>query len=279
MDAAARIAELEAENEALRARVGELNEQVGLLLGKVADLEKLLGRNSSTSSKPPSTDPGSAKSARPENTNRAARQALGRRQGKQPGAPGATLAQVADADVVVIHRPLRCRACERSLDGAEVVGSTSRQVIDVPDPTVIVTEHRAERCRCSCGCETTAAFPPEATAPACYGPSIKAHALYLLCAQHLPRERCAQALADLFGVAISTGTLDNWMREAADALVGFLAAVAAQLRPAPVVHADESSLRSGKASLWVHVCCTAMLTLLHVGRRDKTTIEAGPLGD
>ncbi len=279
MDATARIAELEAENKALRARVGELNDQVAQLLGKVADLEKLLGRNSSTSSKPPSTDPGSAKSARPENANRAARRALGRRQGKQPGAPGTTLAQVADPDVVVTHQPLRCRACERSLDDAEVVATSARQVFDVPDPTVIVTEHRAQRRRCACGCETTAAFPPEATAPACYGPSIKAHAIYLLCAQHLPRERCAQALADLFGVAVSTGTLDNWMREAADALVVFLAVVAAQLRAAPVVHADETSVRSGKAALWVHVCCTAVLTLLHVGRRNRATMEAGPLGD
>ncbi len=279
MDAQARIAELEAENAALRARVAELNEQVAILLGKVADLEKLLGRDSSNSSKPPSTDPGSAKSARPENANRAARRALGRRQGKQPGAPGATMSQVADPDVVLTHSPVRCRACERPLDDAEVVATSTRQVFDVPDPKVVVTEHRAERRRCACGCETTAAFPPEATAPACYGPSIKAHALYLMCAQHLPRERCAQALADLFGVAVSTGTLDNWLREAADALATFLAVVAARLRAAPVLHADETSVRSGKAAVWVHVCCTALLTLLHVGRRDKATMEAGPLGD
>ncbi|MGH9157522.1 MAG: IS66 family transposase [Acidimicrobiales bacterium] len=278
MDAQARIAELVAENTALRTRVAELNEQVAMLLGKVADLEKLLGRDSSNSSKPPSTDPGSAKSARPENANRAARRALGRRQGKQPGAPGATLTQVAEPDVVVTHRPARCRACEAALDDATVVATSTRQVFDVPDPKVVVTEHRAERRRCACGCETTAAFPPEATAPACYGPSIKAHALYLMCAQHLPRERCAQALADLFGVAVSTGTLDNWLREAADALDLFVAVVTARLRAAPVVHADETSVRSGKAALWVHVCCTALLTLLHVGRRDKATMEAGPLG-
>ncbi|MGH3902704.1 MAG: DUF6444 domain-containing protein, partial [Pseudonocardiaceae bacterium] len=73
MDAQARIAELEAEIAALRARVRELNEQVAMLLGRLADLEKLLGRDSSNSSKPPSTDPGNAKSARPENANRAAR--------------------------------------------------------------------------------------------------------------------------------------------------------------------------------------------------------------
>ena len=286
MDTASRIAELEeenaalgTENAALRARVAELNEQVAVLSGKVADLEKLLGRDSSNSSKAPSTDPGSAKSARPENANRAARRALGRRQGKQRGAPGATLSQVGEPDVVITHRPVRCRACERSLEDAEVVSTSARQVFDVPDPKVVVTEHRAERRRCACGCETTAAFPTEATAPACYGPSIKAHALYLLCAQHLPRERCAQALADLFGVSVSTGTLDNWMREAADALVVFLAVVTARLRAARVVHADETSVRSAKAALWVHVCCTALLTLLHVGRRDKATMEAGPLGD
>ncbi len=270
---------LEVENAALRARVAELTDQVAVLAGKLADLEKLLGRNSSNSSKPPSTDPGAAKNARPENANRAARRALARKQGKQPGAPGVTLCQVTDPDEVVTHRPLRCRGCDSPLDAAAVVGSSSRQVFDVPDPTVIVVEHRAEKRRCRCGCVTTAPFPAEATAPAVYGPSIKAHALYLLCAQHLPRERCAQTLTDLFGVTVSTGTLDNWMREAATALVGFLAAVTAALQTAPVVHADETSVRSDKKALWVHVTCTALLTLLHVGRRNKITVEAGPLGD
>jgi transposase len=63
-----------------------------------------------------------------------------------------------------------------------------------------------------------------------YGPSIKAHALYLMCAQHIPRDRCAQTIHDLFGVNVSTGTLDNWLTEAAEALVMFIAALTVQLR-------------------------------------------------
>jgi len=63
VEADARVGELEAENAALRARVGELNEQVALLVGKIVDLERRLGRDSSNSSKPPSSDQGSAKSA------------------------------------------------------------------------------------------------------------------------------------------------------------------------------------------------------------------------
>lgn len=278
MDERARIVELEAENALLSERVRVLEAQLVLVVGKVVELEKLLGRNSSNSSKPPSSDAGSTKSTRSENANRSTRRAMGRKQGKQPGASGYTLSRVTEPDVVVTHRPERCRGCNGSLDGSVVVGVTARQVFDVPDPVVVVTEHRVVRVRCRCGCETAVEFPPDATAPACYGPSIKAHAIYLMCAQHLPRERCALALRDLFGVAVSTGTLDNWMREAADGLDGFVAAVTEQLHDAPVVHADETSVRSGKAALWVHVCSTALLTLLHVGRRDKATVEAGPLG-
>jgi len=273
-----RNAELEAENAVLRARVGELNEQVALLVGRLADLEKRLGRDSSNSSKPPSSDAGSAKSARSENANRKARRALGRSQGKQPGTPGQTLCQVADPDEVVVHHPSRCRACDQVLDDAEVVKVTARQVFDVADPTVTVVEHRTERRLCGCGCETTASFPATVTAPACYGPSIKAHAIYLLCAQHLPRQRCAQTLSDLFGVQVSTGTLDNWIREATEALAVFMAVVAVKLRAEPVVHADETSVRSQRSALWVHVCSTALLTWLHVGRRDRATVEQGPLG-
>ncbi|MFV0317056.1 MAG: IS66 family transposase [Microthrixaceae bacterium] len=279
MDDRARIAELEAENAVLKARVRELETQLALVLGKVAELEKLLGRNSSNSSKPPSSDSGAAKAGRPENANRAARRAKGRKQGKQPGVPGHTLAQVADPDVVVVHRPGWCRRCERSLEGAAVVATVRRQVFDVPDTKVVVTEHRAEKRRCGCGCETTAEFPAGATAPAAYGPQVKAHAVYLMCAQHVPRERCAQAMTEMLGVNVSTGTLDNWIREAAQALQVFIAVVAAQLQAQTVLHADETSVRSGRKALWVHVTCTALLTLLHVGRRDKATVEAGPLGD
>ena len=85
-----------------------------------------------------------------------------------------------------------------------------------------MTEHQAQRRRCSCGCETTAGFPAAATAPTCYGPNVKAYAIYLLCRQHIPQERCAEALAEMFGVRVSVGTLNNWLTEAAAALVGSL---------------------------------------------------------
>jgi len=136
---------------------------------------------------------------------------MGRRQGKQPGAPGYTLSQVTDPDSVVVHQPAQCRGCDRPLAEAEVIGVTTRQVFDVPDPKVVVVEHQAERRRCECGCSTTATFPAEVTAPACYGPSIKAHAIYLLMRSASP-PRAVRADPDRFvrchGVDRDPGQLD-----------------------------------------------------------------------
>src|SRR4051812_11188324 len=63
---------------------------------------------------------------------------------------------------------------------------SARQVFDLPEPQpLIVTEHRAYRCRCGrCGGETRALFPEGVTAPVQYGPRLLA--VYLLHYQLLP---------------------------------------------------------------------------------------------
>ena len=277
-DGLERIAELEAENGWLRSRVTELETLVAVLVDKVTVLEKLLKGDSSNSSRPPSSDPATAKNRRPIANSRTLNKGLKRRQGKQPGAPGATLRAVGDPDRVVVHAPTVCRGCGSGLDDAVVIGETVRQVFDIPSPVVIVTEHRVQRRRCACGCETAAGFPVEASAPACYGPNVKAYAIYLLCRQHVPHQRCAEALAEMFGVAVSVGTLNNWLTDAAQALKPFTTSVADALSDAPVVHVDETPVRHGKRKAWIHVCSTSLLTLLWASKsRGRAAVEAGPL--
>jgi transposase len=73
----------------LRAANAEQARLIATLQARVAELERRLGKDSSNSSKPLSSD-GLGKPARAG--RRAAERVEGRRPGKQPGAPGAHLA-------------------------------------------------------------------------------------------------------------------------------------------------------------------------------------------
>ena len=105
---------LREENIALQVQLAEVVKLNHALEARIVDLEARLRSNSSNSSKPPSSD-GYAKPA-----PKSRRRRSGRKPGKQPGAPGQHLAQVADPDVVVIHSPTRCSSCggELSLEVA-----------------------------------------------------------------------------------------------------------------------------------------------------------------
>ena len=232
--------------------------EIARLKRQVADLEERLGRNPRNSSMPPSAE----LFAKPPAPSRAERRAAARKQGKQPGAPGNHLARVADPDVTVILVPESCSSCGSGLGDAEVIDVESRQVFDLPEIRLFVTEHAAQRRRCSCGSTTKAAFPPVATAPACYGPGVRALAAYLAVHQHLPFDRMAQLFADVLCAPVSVGTLATMVTEAAESLDPFLDATRSLLHETPAVHFDETGARVEGSLHWVHSASTALLTLV-----------------
>jgi transposase len=205
-----------------------------------------------------------------------------RRPGKQPGAQGRHLAQVATPDEVVVHAPQTCQGCGGDLGGAEVVEQTRRQVFDLPQIRLRVVEHRAQRRCCpGCGQVTTAAFPAAATAPACYGPGVRAGIAYLCVAQHLPVERAAQTLSDLLGAPIAAGTIANVVGQAADAVGVAVEVIAAQVAAAEVAHFDETGVRVAGRGHWVHSASTSMLSYftVHPKRGRQAMDAAGVLAD
>lgn len=263
------IERLEAENGALRTANDSLraaNEDLG---DRVTRLEAQLKADSSTTGKPPSSDPIGPRKKRAE--RRAEARAEKRTRGKQPGAPGANLAR-RPADVVAEHRPASCQSCGTGLAGAEVVGTQVRQVVDLPPVVPVVTDHVAYRLRCACGAETVAEFPPQARAYVCFGPEVRAFATYLMDRQHLPVERTAELLEDLLGVKVSTGWLCAVQAEAAGRLRPFVAWLKDRLQKEPVVHADETGTAVGTTKHWAHTLTTKLLTLIAV--HPKRGIEA-----
>ena len=254
---------------------------IGRLEARVAELERRLGQNSGNSGTPPSRDPAAERQRQAEERERRKQQAGGpkRRRGKQRGAKGSGLEMSATPDEIVDHRPERCEGCGAPLGDGLDIGFQARQVIDVPEVTPTVTEHRAHVCRCGCGHTTTGPFPDGVRAPVSYGPRARAMVAYLLGRQHIPNRRVAETMADLFGLDISTGAIDTIYTEAGRRLRGFIAALVTLLRTLPVLHADETTDRVGTATCWMHVVSTGLYTLIHASltRGGQAIDEAGVL--
>ena len=230
----------------------------------IAELERRLGLNSGNSGKPPSSD-GLKKPPR----TRSSREPSGKRPGGQKGHKGETLRQVAEPDSIVDHFPSSCAACGAAVTPAMSAGHGARQVFDLPEPrSLVVTEHRAHDCVCTgCGAHTRAPFPDGVNAPVQYGPRIAALVTYLLHYQLLPEDRLAELMTDLFGIRIVAATIARMSRTCAGRLQDFAATVRDLVAGAAVKHMDETGLRIGGKTQWLHVACTAWLTFYRVCAR------------
>jgi transposase len=261
--------------------IERLESAVKALETEVAELKRRLRQHSGNSGKPPSRDPAAERQRQAEERRQRAEKTGGtkRKRGKQPGAPGSSLQMSANPDEIVDHRPERCDGCGAALDHAADQGFQRRQVVEVPEVAPSTTEHRAHSYLCSCGHETTAAFPDGVRAPVSYGPRARAIVAYLLGRQHLPNRRVAEAMEDLFGLSLSTGAVDSVYAEAGRRLRVFIAALVALLKTLPVLHADETTDRIGTKNCWMHVVSTGLYTLIHasVTRGTAAIEEAGVL--
>jgi len=255
--------------------IAELTAQAGRLSARVEDLERQARRDSSTSSRPPSSDsPYNKKGA-----DRSLRDRGKRRPGKQPGEPGTTMNLVDDPDERFEFPPAACCGCGAGLAGAPVLAQRRHQVTDIaPAPAPRVTEYVAQAKECSgCGTVTEGELPAHVRARASFGPETCAQAANLTAGHHIPVYRSTLLLCQLAGIAVSTGWMAG-IRGRAASLVeasGFMDRVRELLKTAPAVHADETPARAAGGTRYVHLACTRYLTCLHTGDRSADAIDAG----
>jgi transposase len=262
----AREAGLLAVAAAERARADALEE-------RVAWLSRRLGKDSSNSSRPPSSDPPFRKPRKPSSQ----RAAQGRKPGRQPGAPSSTLGQVAEPDEREVCPPAECSRCGAGLSGALVVGEQRRQVFEAqPPPPPRVTEFvvQARACPC-CGEVTVGEAPAGVTGRAQYGPGVHALLALLTSWHHVPVSRAAQLALQLAGVRVSAGLAAGARGRAAALLAPFMDRARELLAAAGVLHADETPVRAAGELRHLHVACTPYLTVLHAAGRTCEGIDAG----
>ncbi len=280
-DLLAELAAVRGELAASRAEAAAKDERIDQLLVQIAELTTQvqalvlrLSRDSSTSSKPPSSDgPGK----RPRGGS--SRTRSGRKPGKQPGDPGTTLRQVEDPNErIVIPAPASCAGCASSLVKVPVAAVRRRQVFDLATPLPPqVIEYAADvKCCPGCGKKATGVFPAGVESAAQYGPDVTAKVADAVLGHHIPVHRSTLLVMELCGMKVSTGFAASLRGRAARLLeAGFLPSVRALLSGAPVVHADETFTRTRARTVFLHVASTAHLTLMHTGDRSAATIDAG----
>lgn len=239
-------------------------------MAELRELKARLGLDSETSNQPPSQDQPWKSKVKSE------RQKTGRSSGGQPGHPGKTLKMVDDPDnVVTLHLTGRC-ACGRTWEGVEVADLIARQVHDLPEFRLQVTEYQAEVKVCPC-CHQCgqATFPAHVPGQVCYGPRLLATAIFLNVGHFIPLERVTQILAALFGACLSDGTVALNLTLAAQRLVVFDKSLKTALLKQPVLHADETGSKVNGKLHWLHVVSCAQLTLYgHHPQRGFAALQA-----
>jgi Family of unknown function (DUF6444) len=219
---------IEAKDTEIAVLRGELEvsrEQFRRLELRVAELERRIGQDSTTSGTPPSKDPIGARERR--NAERAKDWQVSERErrkdrkpGGQPGHPGAGLSRDPDpAERREVPPPAQCAGCGAGLDGMlHRSGSWWSQVWDVKI-TRFVTEYLLPLLTCPCCGKVNAACPPTGAYPGSisYGPGINTAAVLLPSYGNVPAERTANLTGMLFGVPVSPGFVDlasTWLLRA-----------------------------------------------------------------
>jgi transposase len=256
--------------EAIVTFVSSLSGVVQALGERVQALEDQLAKNSRNSGKPPSID---GLKKKPKSL----RHKSGKKSGGQPGHPGNTLQAVAHPDHVQTHRVRCCRHCQASLKAVPAQDYEKRQVFDLPPVQVEVTEHQAEIKECPiCQALNTADFPTGVSQPVQYGERFKAQMVYFHQQHFVPLERTTEILEDLYGQAVSEGTIVEACHTVAQQEQPVYQAVKAEMQETEEPgHFDETGGRVEKVLWWFHVTCTALLTYYEVhAKRGKLALEA-----
>ena len=145
-------------------------------------------------------------------------------------------------------------------------------MFDVPPVQLEVTQHETEIKKCTnCGTKTESAFPEDVRHHVQYGANVQSMVLYMMQYQLVPFARTKEFFQDFFNVSISEGTLWNMNQTFGTYLVkAFEPQARNQIVQAPVVHFDETGLRSEGKTQWLHTLSTDKVTLQYVHEKRGT---------
>ena len=255
-------AEIDALKAAHSAEVAELKQQiealkivVSTLMSKIAELEAKNRKDSTNSSKPPSSD-----GLQKPKATRSLREETGRKSGGQKGHKGITLELTENPDYIVEVKQQEECECGGSIIAIEDK-MIIRQVTDMEMPKKIVIEYRARDGVCEkCGKIQRASFPEEVKGTTNYGQEVQATVGYLTQYQMLPLKRTTEVMKDLFGINISQGTIEKASQNVYEKLEDTEEHIKDEIIESDVVNFDETGMRVNGSQYWLHSAGTSTAT-------------------
>jgi transposase len=266
-----RIAELEAQLAERDQLIASLRGHIDALTARVAELEAQLGRNSSNSSKPPSSDPPGTRRKEPSST--------GRKRGGQPGHPGAKreLLPLEQVDELKRYIPKRCGQCRTQLRG-EDPAPLRHQVTEVPPIKPVVTEYQCHALTCEqCGAVTRAELPPDVPSGA-FGPRLTAMVAVCTGAYRMPKRIVQELLSAFLGVDLSLGSVPKLEQRVSVSVADAVEAARRFVRNSRHVHLDETGWREEKHRAWLWVAATPLVSVFEVVRSRGKEVAQRMLG-
>ena len=243
--------------EKLRQEVAELKQRVEELLAR-------LNKNSSNSSRPPSSDA-------PWAQRYPAKKPSGRKPGGQPGHEGAFRQRlpIERVNAVVEYAPTHCLHCRAELKGAVRSGEPHfHQVAELPPLAAIVTEHQAHALRCAkCGITTRAEIPAAVLAHT-VGLRFAAVLSYFSGRCRQSRRLVQEVAESVFNIPLALGSICAREKEMSAALLPAYNEIAQSVQTAPHKNVDETSWsKAGRLCwLWTATHETAALFQVHASR-------------
>lgn len=245
----------------LEKEVGKQEQEIlrlhDLLLELSEDMAKLknqLGKNSTNSHRPSSTDYFFRKTVAVEPSHKV--------KGGQKGHIGNTLKMVENPDQIILHDPIIC-TCGENLEEIVKKIVQKRQIFDLPIIKFHVVEHQITSCDCpKCGKLMVAEFPNNITAPVQYGNRTKAFSVLLNNKCQVSFRKIGMVFESIAGRNINQTTLQNANNEAYLALESVEKNNIEDLKNATVVSADETVLKVKGNFNYIHTVADEKTTHL-----------------
>jgi len=258
-------------------KIERLEQLVAELMQRVEQLECELAaarKNSSNSSKPPSSDIVNPKKAAKNKRKRK------RKQGAQKGHPKHERPEFpAEAiDNTLEYSLESCPTCGGELDDADRAPRVVQQVeiIDVP---IRIEEHRGRAYWCpSCQKFHYAPLPPEVEQGQLFGPQLTTLVAYMKGVCHASFSTIRKFVRDVVGIKVSRGYLRKLIGKMTDALQPCYDELLAALPDADTLNIDETGHKENGDRFWTWCFRAEMYTLFRIDKSRGSKVLVDVLG-